>query len=171
MIQRVVVFAMLASGFADRLAAQDTAVAGPMAERLRHQIEVRFGERLSEELGLTDGQSVKVRGILATWAVKRRNLEREDRQQRAELSAAMRPGVAANDQAVSRLVDAILATRGAMVQTFQDEMAELGTVLSPVQRAQYLLLRDRLLQRVQELRQERQAEGGRPPLARRLRPR
>ncbi len=83
----------------------------------------------------------------------------------------MRPGVAANDQAVSRLVDAILATRGAMVQTFQDEMAELGTVLSPVQRAQYLLLRDRLLQRVQELRQERQAEGGRPPLARRLRPR
>ncbi len=171
MIQRVVVFAMLASGFADRLAAQDTAVAGPMAERLRQQIEVRFGERLSEELGLTDGQSVKVRGILATWAVKRRNLEREDRQQRAELSAAMRPGVAANDQAVSRLVDAILATRGAMVQTFRDEMAELGTVLSPVQRAQYLLLRDRLLQRVQELRQERQAEGGRPPLARRLRPR
>ena len=159
-----------AAGFAGRLPAQDTAVTGPMAERLRQQIELRFGERLSEELGLTDGQSVKVRGVLATWAVKRRNLEREDCQLRTELSAAMRPGVAANDQAVSRLVDAILATRGALVQTYRDEMAELGTVLSPVQRAQYLLLRDRFLQRAQELRQERQVEG-RPPLARRLLPR
>ena len=169
MIQQVGVVALLLTGFGGRLATQDTAVAGPMAERLRQQIEERFGERLSQELGLTDDQSVKVRGILASWAVKRRNLEREERQLRNQLSAAMRPGVAANDQAVTRLVDGVLAGRGAMVQTFRDEMAELGTVLSPVQRAQYLLLRDRLLQRVQELRQERQANG--PPLGRRLRPR
>ena len=169
MIQQVGVIALLLTGFGGRLAAQDTAVAGPMAERLRQQIEDRFGERLSQELGLTGDQSVKVRGILASWAVKRRNLEREERQLRNQLSAAMRPGVAANDQAVTRLVDGVLAGRGAMVQTFRDEMAELGTVLSPVQRAQYLLLRDRLLQRVQELRQERQANG--PPLGRRLRPR
>ncbi len=169
MIERVGVIALLLIGFGGGLAAQDTAVAGPMAERLRQQIEDRFGERLSQELGLTDDQSVKVRGILASWAVKRRNLEREERQLRNQLSAAMRPGVAANDQAVTRLVDGVLAGRGAMVQTFRDEMAELGTVLSPVQRAQYLLLRDRLLQRVQELRQERQANG--PPLGRRLRPR
>ncbi len=169
MIQQVGVIALLLTGFGGRLAAQDTAVAGPMAERLRQQIEDRFGERLSQELGLTGDQSVKVRGILASWAVKRRNLEREERRLRNQLSAAMRPGVAANDQAVTRLVDGVLAGRGAMVQTFRDEMAELGTVLSPVQRAQYLLLRDRLLQRVQELRQERQANG--PPLGRRLRPR
>ena len=169
MIHRVGVIAILVTAVGGRLRAQDTAVAGPVAERLRQQIEDRFGERLSQELGLTDDQSVKVRGVLASWAVKRRNLEREERQQRTQLSAAMRPGVAANDQAVTRLVDAVMATRGAMGQTYRDEMAELGTVLSPVQRAQYLLLRDRLMQRVQELRQERQANG--PLLGRRLRPR
>ena len=101
--------------------------------------------------------------------MKRRNLDREERQQRNQLAAAMRPGVAANDQTVTRLVDAVLTIRSAMVQTYRDEMAELGTVLSPVQRAQYLLLRDRLMQRVQELRQERQANG--PVLGRRFRPR
>lgn len=144
-----------------RLQAQDTAIRGPAAEGLRQQIEGRFGQRLSQELGLSDEQSVKVRGILASWAVRRRNLEREERQQRAQLAAAMRPGVAANDQVVTRLVDAVLATRAAMVQTHRDEMTELATVLSPVQRAQYLLLRDRLIQRVQEIREQRQAPGGR----------
>ncbi len=149
------------------LLAQDPAPQGPGVERLRQQIEDRFSERLSEELGLTDDQSVKVRGILASWAVKRRNLEREERQERTQLTTTMRPGVAANDQEVTRLVDAILTTRAAMAQTFRGEMTELGSVLSPVQRAQYLLLRDRLLQRVQEVREQRKAAG---PLARRLRP-
>lgn len=169
MIRRVGVIAILLSALGGSVRAQDTAVAGPVAERLRRQIEDRFGERLSQELGLTDDQSVKVRGVLASWAVKRRNLEREERQERNQLAAAMRPGVAANDQAVTRLVDAVLTIRSAMAQTYRDEMAELGTVLSPVQRAQYLLLRDRLMQRVQELRQERQANG--PVLGRRFRPR
>lgn len=169
MIRRVGVIAILLTALGGSVRAQDTAVAGPVAERLRRQIEDRFGERLSQELGLTDDQSVKVRGVLASWAVKRRNLEREERQERNQLAAAMRPGVAANDQAVTRLVDAVLTIRSAMAQTYRDEMAELGTVLSPVQRAQYLLLRDRLMQRVQELRQERQANG--PVLGRRFRPR
>ncbi len=150
------------------LRGQDPAPQGLPVERLRQQIEERFGERLSEELGLTEDQSVKVRGILASWAVKRRNLEREERQQRNQLTTAMRPGVAANDQEVTRLVDAILTTRATMAQAVRGEVTELGSVLSPVQRAQYLLLRDRLLQRVQEVREQRQANG---PLARRLRPR
>ena len=150
------------------LQAQDTTMTGPGVERLRQQIEDRFGERLSQELGLTDDQSVKVWGILASWAAKRRNLEREERQLRSQLTGAMRPGVAANDREVTRFVDEVLTTRAAMVQTYRGEMTELGSVLSPVQRAQYLLLRDRLLQRVQEVREQRQANG---PFARRLRPR
>ena len=149
--------------------AQDSLeVEGPRAERLRALIEERFTERLALELGLSDEVAAKTRGILQGWAVKRRALERDERRNRAQLATAMRPGVAASDQVVTRLVDAILSGRQAYVQTFRDEMTELATVLTPVQRAQYVLLRDRLMQRVQEIRNQRQAEG--PPGRFRSRP-
>lgn len=143
---------------------------GPRAERLRVQIEEIFAQRLATELGLTADQSARTRGILATWATKRRGLERDERRLRVDLSAAMRPGVAADEAAVTRLVDAILNGRLAYMQTFKDENAELAGVLSPVQRAQYILLRDRLMQRVQQIRNQRQAEGVGPGARLRARP-
>ena len=151
---------------------QDTAAIaeGPRTERLRQLIEDRFAERLTIELGLTDDQAAKVRGVLTTWATKRRTLEREDRSLHQQLAAAMRPGVAADERAVSRLTDRILTSRVEYVQTFRDEQADLTPILSPVQRAQYVLLRDRLIQRVQEIRDQRAVTrpGGR--LLNRLRP-
>ena len=52
-------------------------------------------------------------------------------------------------------------------QTFKDEMHELGGILNPVQRGQYLMARDRLMQRAQEAIQE----GRRAQLQRAPRPR
>lgn len=136
--------------------AQDTLPDGPRAEQLRQLIEDRFAERLNVELGLTPEQSPKVRGILAGWAAKRRVIEQDERRLRQQLAGSMRPGVAANEAGVAKLTDNILSSRVAYAQTFKDEVAELGSVLSPVQRAQYVLLRDRLLQRIQEVRNQRQ---------------
>jgi hypothetical protein len=152
------------------VAGQDTATVpeGPRAERLRQLIEDRFAERLKVELGLTDEQVPKVHAILGSWAAKRRALEREDRALRQGLAAAMRPGVAAEERAVTRVTDRLLAARVEYVETFRGELAELASILSPVQRAQYVLLRDRLLQRVQEIRNQR-AAGSPPRLLNRLR--
>jgi len=148
--------------------AQDSAVVeGPRAERLRELIEERFAERLRVELALSDDQAAKLRGVLATWASRRRALEREERRLREELNAAMRRGVAANEETVNRLVDRIIDGRLAYVQTFKDELKDLVPVLSPVQRAQYVLMRDRLLQRVQEIRNQRQPGLGLGPGRRR----
>jgi hypothetical protein len=137
--------------------AQDTTaiVDGPRAERLRQLIEDRFAERLTVELGLSNDQLARVRGVLTTWATRRRQLEREDRSLRQELAGAMRPGVAADERAVSRLTDQLLNARVQYVQTFKDEQADLAPILSPIQRAQYVLLRDRLIQRVQDIREQR----------------
>ena len=139
------------------------------AEQLRQMIEDRFSERLAVELRLTPDQASRVRVVLAGWGVKRRELEREDRQLRRQLNAEMRPGVAADEATVNRLVDGILSSRLAYVQTFNDEIKDLTGVLSPIQRAQDLLLRDRLLQRIQEVREQR-AEENAPVRRRRLRP-
>ena len=75
---------------------------------------------------------------------------------RQALAFQLRPGVAANADSVAKLVDALTNHRVAYAQTFKDEMRELSAILNPVQRGQYLMMRDRLMQRVQELQQGRQ---------------
>ncbi len=137
------------------LAAQDTLNDPVRIERLRRQIEERFGERLKEELGLTPDQATQLRGALAGLAARRRGMEQEERGTRQALASQLRPGVAANVDSVARLVDALTNQRVAYTQTFKDEMRELSTILNPVQRGQYLLLRDRLMQRAAELQQGR----------------
>lgn len=158
-------------GGVSRAGAQDTLMPDPLlAERLRLQIEQRFGERLKEELGLSEDQASRLRVSLGAIAVRRRGMERDERRLRQTLSAQLRPGVAANSDSVAKLVEALTNHRVAFAQTFKDEMRELSAILNPVQRGQYLLLRDRLMQRAQELQQGRLLNQGGLPPARRPRP-
>lgn len=162
----MVIVALLAQPSA--LSGQDTLSDPARAGQLRRQIEERFGERLREELGLTADQSSRVRVSLAGLAARRRGMEQEERGMRQALAAQLRPGVAANADSVARLVDGLTSLRVAYAQTFKDEMRDLSAILNPVQRGQYLLLRDRLMQRVAELQQGRARPA--PPLPGRLRP-
>ncbi len=150
----LLVIAMLA-GLPSLGMTQDTLNDPVRAERLRQMVEQRFGERLREELGLTDDQATKVRVALGGLAARRRGMEQEERRMRQALAFQLRPGVAANADSVAKLVDALTNHRVAYAQTFKDEMRELAAILNPVQRGQYLLTRDRLMQRVQELQQGR----------------
>jgi len=158
----LIVVATLATAIPQALDAQ-----GPpdpvRAERLRQMIEERFAEQLERQLGLSDEAAGRVRNTLFEWAGKRRDIERAERQLRQELAGQMRPGVAADEALVTRLTNQILDGRIAYVQTFKDELAALGDLLTPVQRAQYLLMRDRLMQRVQDIRGQR---GGPPGMGR-----
>jgi len=147
-------------------AAQDTVADPGRAEQLRLRIEQRFGERLKEELGLTDEQGSRLRVALAALAARRRGMEQDERRMRQALASQLRPGIAANADSVAKLVDALTTHRIAYAQTFKDEMRELSTILNPVQRGQYLMLRDRLMQRAEELRQGRLQPGARPQLRR-----
>jgi hypothetical protein len=145
-------------------AAQDTVADPARAEQLRQRIEQRFGERLREELGLSDEQASRLRISLAALAARRRGMEQDERRMRQALAYQLRPGIAANADSVAKLVDALTNHRIAYAQTFRDEMRELSTILNPVQRGQYLMLRDRLMQRAEELRQGRLQQGGRQRL-------
>ncbi len=149
----VLVVVLLAK--APALVAQDTLNDPARAERLRQLIEERFGERLKEELGLTPDQETRLHVALAGMAARRRGMEQEERSMRQALAAQLRPGIAANVDSVAHLVDALTNHRVAYAQTFKDEMRDLNTILTPVQRGQYLLLRDRLMQRAIELQQGR----------------
>lgn len=161
------VFLLLA--LAGPAAAQDDGSQGARAELLRQQIEDRFAARVQEELGLDAAQAARLRETTSSFAAKRRDLAQRERLLRRALAAQLRPGVAADQDSVGTLTDHLMDVKLGIVQNYRDEMRELGKVLSPVQRAQFYMMRERLLQRVQDLREQRAGPAGAGPRGR-LRP-
>lgn len=132
----------------------------PRAEALRQELEERFLERLQSQLGLSPEQETKVQAILRGFAAKRRTFEVEERELRRSLSEQLRPGIAANQDSVARVVDGLTANRVAYAQLIQGEMKELGAVLTPIQRGQLFLMREQLFMRAQELRERAMKNRG-----------
>jgi hypothetical protein len=151
------------------VAAQQPAPARPDtadAERLRARIEERFAQHVQQELRLTADQATKLRASQERFGTQRRALMRQQLERRRALEDQMQPGVAANADSVRKLMDGFQAGRAQMLKIEQDEDRELGGYLTPVQRARYQMMRQRLLERVNEMREQRRgrmgpgAEGG-----------
>jgi Spy/CpxP family protein refolding chaperone len=143
------------------VAAQDSAAAGVDSaerERLLQEIERRFGQVVQRQLGLTNQQASQLRAIEERFRVRRRALLRRQLLLRLGLQDQMRPGHAADPDSVRNLMDGIQANRLELVRLDQEQDAEMAEYLSPVQRAQYQMLRERLLRRLAEVRRERALE-------------
>jgi hypothetical protein len=156
----VLLSGLLALSAVHPLAAQDTGANRPRADLLRQRIEERFAARVQEELGLSDDQTTKLRSTAREFAGRRRELEAQERDLRSALAAQLRPGVAADQDRVAELTTRLVDLKVAYAQSFRDEMREHSKYLSPVQRAQLYVMRERLIQRVQEVRDQRQEGGG-----------
>ncbi len=124
-------------------------------EMLRRQIEERFSARIRQDLGLNDDEARRLRTTMDAYRVKRIELERTERILKAAIGAQLRPGVAANQDSLAKLTDGLADLKVAQVQTYRDELRELSAFLSPVQRAQLFIMRERLMERVQEIVDER----------------
>ena len=126
--------------------------------QLRRRIEDRFAQRVTEELGLDEAQAEKLREVARGWATKRRGYEADERALKRALADQMRPGIAANSDSVTRLTQRLLDLRVTYAESYRGEYRELG-FLTPVQRAQFVALRERLLDSVRRMRQERRGAG------------
>lgn len=158
---RVLALVMAAAVLAGQARAQDSLDLGPPeAMSLRQQLEARFARRVREELGLNDEQASKLRDVAGTWFVKRRGLEADERALRRALAGQLRPGVAANSDSVARLTQRLLDLKVEYAETYRAENRELG-FLTPVQRAQFYVLRERLLDALAAARENRQGQGRR----------
>lgn len=159
MIRRSLLTLLLAAGAALPMAAQE----GPRAEVLRRQLERRFAEQIRTQLQLSEEETSRVGAIMSSSAERRRELEAAERQYRAALAGQLRPGIAADADSVNRLLDGLAQNRVDYARVMQDELKELATVLTPVQRGQLFLMRDRLLQRAQAMREQARLRGNRLP--------
>ena len=142
-------------------AAQDSAGPPAAAPALRQRIEERFAQRVQEELGLSGDQTAKLRVTAREFAGRRRGLEAQERDLRQALSSQLRPGVAADQDSVARITNDLVNLKLEYAQTFRDEMKDFSGYLSPVQRGQLFLMRERLLQRVEDIRNQRGDAGPR----------
>jgi len=134
-------------------AQQDTST-GSRAE-LMQRIQDRFAARVQEELALTDSQASRMRQTTTRWFGVRRDLDAQQRRLRQALAGQLRPGVAANQDSVSRLMTRLIDLRIKYAETFKQESNEMAAYLSAVQQAQYFVIRERLLDRIMEAREQR----------------
>ena len=151
-MSRLLLSLLLLIGVAAPLPAQqpDTQPGGPA---LRERVERRFSERIKEELSLTEEQAVKLKGVAKENGSRRRELRRRERALYAAIDQQLEAGEKADQDSVARMTREMLDLRVEYAQSLRDEMGKL-TFLTPVQRAKLMAMRDRLLHRVYEMRED-----------------
>ena len=102
-------------------------------------------------LDLTDEQASRLKAVATESGQRRSQLRRREWSLRSALDRQIRDGNPASEDSVARLTRDLLDLRVQYAESWRDEMKQLS-FLTPVQRARLLLMRERLLQRVHEMR-------------------
>ena len=150
---RLLLWLLLFGGAVTPLLAQEPRPPHRGAE-LRERIEHRFAERVRTELDLTDEEAARLKEVARENGARRRELRRRERALTGALEQQLQAGAQADQDSVGRLTRDLLDLRVEYAESWRDEMARLS-FLTPVQRARLLVMRDRLLQRVHEMRGDR----------------
>ena len=124
------------------------------------EIEERFASRAQERLRLTNDQTAKLRATSRQFGTRRGELRTRAQRLREALAAQLQPGVAANQDSVAKLTDAMIELRVAEAQLSRDEIKEQSKYLNSVQRAQLYVMRERFAHRVKEVHGRRGEMGG-----------
>ncbi|HET7791254.1 MAG TPA: hypothetical protein VFK78_10720 [Gemmatimonadales bacterium] len=120
-------------------------------ENLRQQVQERYNARAHQVLGLSGAQAARFDSTQDRVWPERRSLMLERRRVNQALQWQMRPGVAANADSVSKLLETRRRTNAALLSVDDKEDRELAGYLTPVQRAQYQQFRQGFRERVGEV--------------------
>jgi hypothetical protein len=154
-MRRLALCALFIAAAAGPLAAQGEHDTLHRSRHLRGLIEQRFAERVKEELALSDEQAAKLKTIATEYGGRRRELRHREADLRAALDAQIRDGTTSDQDSVARLTRELLDLRVEYAESWRKEMGKLSPFLTPVQRARLLVMRERLIQRVHEMRGDR----------------
>lgn len=148
---RMLVVALFA-GFASPAPAQPRP-----AERgvLEQRIQERVARVVQERLGLNADQMRALQATNRKFEALRRPLMLRERAGRSALREQIVAGERADQGRVSALLDTLLRVQRQRLDLLEQEQRELAVFLTPVQRAQYLVLQDQMRRRIDEMRQRR----------------
>jgi len=146
---------LLLLGIAPIAAAQQPRQDEPPLTVLRGQIRERWHARVRQQLQLTDEQASKLQATEDRFFERRRTVMVRQRAVIAGLRAQLQPGAAANPDTVRMLMDERDQNRAALLDLDRDESREMAGYLTAVQLARYQVMRQRLQERILEMRRMR----------------
>ena len=137
----------------------------PRRQALQRQVREAFAKVVRRQLNLNDEQMQSLQRTDARYEQQRRALLREERQTRLELLAAMADSASPDQSRISRQLDALIQSQRKRADLLEAEQKELSTFLTPLQRAKYFAVKERLNRRLQQLVQSDSVgrRGGPPP--------
>lgn len=133
------------------------------------QLQRRVLEVVQRTLGATDDQMRQLVAVNRKYEGERRALNQRDREARQSIRAEVLRDSLADEDKVARMLDELVDVQRHRLDVFAREQHDLAGFLTPVQRAKYATLQDRLRKKVEQLRQNRQENGLAPAQRRRLR--
>jgi len=136
--------------------------------RLEQQIRQRMGQRVRNQLGLSDDQMKKLQETNRRFDERRRVLVDQERDVRMSLRDEMIRTDSGRQSQVGTLLDRMTKVQRQRVDLLEQEQTELAKFLTPMQRAKYYGMTERLHQQVQQMRQQQM--GGRAGRAGQLPP-
>lgn len=139
-------------GMRERMPMTRGAVQGP--EDLRARVEERWGRMVQVELGLSDQVMERLRTAERANQDRHRDLARREEDLRRVVENQMQPGVAANNDQLTRALDDLAALRVQHAQSDQQLLRDLS-FLAPVQRARYMIMARRFRERIEDIRERR----------------
>ena len=133
----------------------------PPANRMMLEGQVRqaLAARAKEVVGLNDDQMAKLAATDRKFEQQRRDLGREENQTRQALRLAVADS-SADQGKVSENINKLLELQRRRTDLLESEQKELATFMTPVQRAKYQALQERVRRFVE------QRMGGPPPAGR-----
>ncbi|HTJ21848.1 MAG TPA: Spy/CpxP family protein refolding chaperone [Gemmatimonadaceae bacterium] len=137
----------------------------PRRQALVRQVRQAFARLVRKQLNLTDEQMQSLQRVDTKYEQQRRALLRDERQARLGLQAAMADSATADQSRIARQLDGLIQSQRKRADLLEAEQKELSSFLTPLQRAKYFAVRERLNRRLQELAQGDSA-GGRGARAR-----
>ena len=140
--------------------------------QLRQQVRDRWHAHIRQNLDLSDDQANRLFSTEDKFDAARRPLQQRQAGIARELNQQLQPGVAANGDAVTRLMNEREDNRLKLEQIDRDEDREMAGYLTPVQRARYQRQRQIIREQIRDLMWHRAQmhglgrNGGGPPARR-----
>jgi Spy/CpxP family protein refolding chaperone len=140
--------------------------------RLEGQLRQGFARLVRQRIGLTDDQMARLGPMSQRHEQQRRQLQNEERDTRLSLRASIRNSQSADAKLVDQLLQRMVDIQKRRVQLLETEQRDLATIMTPIQRAQFMALQEQIRRRLEQMRQRRmqQLEGDLPAPRPRQRP-
>jgi hypothetical protein len=137
--------------------------AAPGELPLRQQVQQAFRNRVRQVLNLDQPQMRRLNQTEQRFNRERAALTQSEKQTRLSLAATMDDTAHLDPAKIDQYINQLVQAQRKRADLLEAEQKELSTFLTPLQRLQYLSLKERLNQRLQEINKRGEPPPTEPP--------